>query len=1288
MNAQGTALNATNGNMSNNSGYSYSPSLQLDPSGNPCIAWWDSTPGNYEIFFARWNGTPQKLVGKSAFSLSKEIFTRDGSETLNDSALAGHETYTYKITANVNIVDEDPQNPGNYKIYVQDVVPFGASYVQTSYNNSCKIDHSSLLIRPMTKEGKGQISCGFKDGQPNEGALQGTIVRWEAEVNSQVEKLEFYFSFRIVNNTIKELYSPEAQLISPELGGGIVKSNSLRNDVVIAQQNIIGSPFIARANTILDEKDYKIEIISPCDGDRVPIRTKFRFRAKTNIPWHLQMDPGLALELEFEYQKNGVWVRIDQPYKKGEQTISANRFLNPFFDWGNLPLFILPELLGKNVDQTDIFVRIKCHVYDGKGIDSYVISNPARMVITKYPTLNYAKWADPYAETFKTNDTRKPLIFINGFSFFGSRAPSPLSEPPCWDDLLNRIKSEWVLPFSKKEELKPIFMSYKPYILHCDTTGSWMWNYYWHNMGETIPWDFIEMLLWCNADQMAELLFDKVTGSIGGQLGVKLIEDVKKEVAKALGKLVTEITVDEVKDKLYDPVLGPELNRIFNSFREQQLLKFRYDIIEDLKNKGLIDQNGIWSKGKEKEIENLKFLYEPSLKNLEEIGESMAREIELQRRNDTFPQKDKNITIIGHSLGGLIGRAFMMSKWPGSNEFCGDDVWRLLTLATPHHGTPLANSFWGDALMCDFDSFGIVKYDSKTSRYYYELGKYPQKSSLTKDVFWDNYDENPRFVEKNPYLRSINGLKEYNNCSPETRMMQKIVAFGASNGYDPKNENLYRILKYFDKLTQTFIPQWKAIRKVVDAVLAARWLVNKDYLNILFSPWGEAITEYSNRDERVLEEYNKDYGDFDGVIPLHSTLFDGSSSLSDRFKFGKWKGVNTYNHASINSTFAVEVYDQVVKCLHQPIVIDVIKKDPNSCKNIQIEPLSRIFLEANVPTNANSTIPYLIYNFSSLPMKTELVEKGENDQTNVLTIMVPDEDRLNSWLYSSGAIKPNIAIYPNKINTLSSYENTSGNIQLGLSLRVGDEKCYVSSEDNLFCSSAESFVPSVIVELPKPKLVISFDMRFASTQYGKDDLMRLNLIIKNSSWADGSNSVINLSCPKELEIVKSSHRTIISGDTARIDLGTIQHKTSQIVEVYLKIRKETYLRETNYFSVSGSMISNNNYVLNDQTTIIITKNLPTEPLKMNIEWKGLNTKTNVVSLGTALSLEIKPTGGSPPYTIDVEWGDGGRSQGVLEQKDATIFDHSYKSRGEYEVVLTCSDSFGRSVRSSRKIRVE
>lgn len=56
--ASGTPLTPTNGNISNNSGSSQIPFLFTDRlTGNPCIAWSDDTPGNYEIYYAKWNGS-------------------------------------------------------------------------------------------------------------------------------------------------------------------------------------------------------------------------------------------------------------------------------------------------------------------------------------------------------------------------------------------------------------------------------------------------------------------------------------------------------------------------------------------------------------------------------------------------------------------------------------------------------------------------------------------------------------------------------------------------------------------------------------------------------------------------------------------------------------------------------------------------------------------------------------------------------------------------------------------------------------------------------------------------------------------------------------------------------------------------------------------------------------------------------------------------------------------------------------------------------------------------------
>lgn len=56
-NAEGQSFDGKNANVSNNLGYSGSPSLKIDTSGNPCVAWEDKTDGNSEIFYTKWDGS-------------------------------------------------------------------------------------------------------------------------------------------------------------------------------------------------------------------------------------------------------------------------------------------------------------------------------------------------------------------------------------------------------------------------------------------------------------------------------------------------------------------------------------------------------------------------------------------------------------------------------------------------------------------------------------------------------------------------------------------------------------------------------------------------------------------------------------------------------------------------------------------------------------------------------------------------------------------------------------------------------------------------------------------------------------------------------------------------------------------------------------------------------------------------------------------------------------------------------------------------------------------------------
>jgi len=94
-------------NISNNSGHSGYPSLCLDSSGNPHIAWKDHTPGNYDIYYLKWNGTAWVDAdgsGQKSINIS------------NSPGDSGHASLYLDSAGNPHIAWQD-NTSGNYDIY-------------------------------------------------------------------------------------------------------------------------------------------------------------------------------------------------------------------------------------------------------------------------------------------------------------------------------------------------------------------------------------------------------------------------------------------------------------------------------------------------------------------------------------------------------------------------------------------------------------------------------------------------------------------------------------------------------------------------------------------------------------------------------------------------------------------------------------------------------------------------------------------------------------------------------------------------------------------------------------------------------------------------------------------------------------------------------------------------------------------------------------------------------------------------------------------------------------------
>ena len=87
------------------------------------------------------------------------------------------------------------------------------------------------------------------------------------------------------------------------------------------------------------------------------------------------------------------------------------------------------------------------------------------------------------------------------------------------------------------------------------------------------------------------------------------------------------------------------------------------------------------------------FHYVSNQYSVSELGQSLRNWLDFFRKIDS--NFDKPVVIVAHSMGGLVARAYMNER---NNDFGryqgqrgGENVLRLITLATPHLGTPSAN---------------------------------------------------------------------------------------------------------------------------------------------------------------------------------------------------------------------------------------------------------------------------------------------------------------------------------------------------------------------------------------------------------------------------------------------------------------------------------------------------------------------------------------------------------------------------------------------------------------------
>jgi len=152
--------------------------------------------------------------------------------------------------------------------------------------------------------------------------------------------------------------------------------------------------------------------------------------------------------------------------------------------------------------------------------------------------------------------------------------------------------------------------------------------------------------------------------------------------------------------------------------------------------------------------------------NVSLLGKSLRDVIDLyDKRDSAF--SERQLTLIGHSRGGLDIRSYMQEYQTLTGPFAGlpggSRVSKLITLATPHDGSFMANGAarnkkFGGALAGTLASFDFL---------FYTTGGPRQNEPNRSDLHWDNlspfldYDQYPD--ERNSWLVNLNASTVYDS---------------------------------------------------------------------------------------------------------------------------------------------------------------------------------------------------------------------------------------------------------------------------------------------------------------------------------------------------------------------------------------------------------------------------------------------------------------------------------------------------------------------------------------------
>lgn len=210
------------------------------------------------------------------------------------------------------------------------------------------------------------------------------------------------------------------------------------------------------------------------------------------------------------------------------------------------------------------------------------------------------------------------------------------------------------------------------------------------------------------------------------------------------------------------------------------------------------------------------------------------------------------------------------------------------------------------------------------------------------------------------------------------------------------------------------------------------------------------------------------------------------------------------------------------------------------------------------------------------------------------------------------------------------------------------------------------------------------------SQVGSDENIAFRIIVKNTGRIDATDVVLFDNAPNILKLVTSKPPLV---GTTRLQnlIGTLKGGASIRFDVVFKLKNGVKIPDSGLYILNVATVTCAELepVTDNASVIIVESGNSRRELSLWTAWRGITIKTSEGEVGKEITLSFKPEGGTSPYDVKVDWGDGTVNVFTgLTGEEVRTSDHTYSSPGDYTVSIQCIDSQARSTIVKRILHIK